>query len=521
MALNSSGPISLGGTTAGVSIEVELGGGGTTQISLNDANVRSLAGVSSGAIVMPTNFYGKSSAYYLIAFVEYQVDNSVAAGLTGVAIGPNGLWLSSAQSKPSGTPSGPYLVITPISSSGTFGSAFGTTPATPQGFTEAGYGSSGYGLNYNSSNGLLYNVLAVADNGSASPSFRGQNIEYLTTWNTSGSLQSHRLNQTNQSGYYYNNDYNMWSFVDSSGNFYLICNTQIRNSGCYCPYYYIVNISKFSSTLGFTSSIALGNPGISVYVMSAANLGNDGNLYVGLNASGVIVRLNTSLSITSSTYFTSSGLQNSPVSAVNADSSGNIIALYGLGQVLLSFNPSTLAINWIKNTNVGINTGGVCTASIAIDSSNNVYLLQYLTSNYQPYITKFNSSGTQQWQRRLNMSTISSSYPYPVSLQISGTQMFIGLGINSINYGSYMSYVAVLPTDGSKTGTYTLTSSVNITITYSDTSISGSPITWSTPGGTYTITSQSVYTLSTSTFSSSVSLGTSSPTALYSSVISI
>ena len=61
MTLNSSGPISLAGTTAGVSIEIENGGNGTTQISLNDAAVRTLAGVPSGAITMPTNFYGKSN----------------------------------------------------------------------------------------------------------------------------------------------------------------------------------------------------------------------------------------------------------------------------------------------------------------------------------------------------------------------------------------------------------------------------------------------------------------------------
>lgn len=61
MTMNSSGPISLAGTTAGQSIEIENGGNGTTQISLNDAAVRSLAGVPSGAITMPTNFYGKSN----------------------------------------------------------------------------------------------------------------------------------------------------------------------------------------------------------------------------------------------------------------------------------------------------------------------------------------------------------------------------------------------------------------------------------------------------------------------------
>jgi hypothetical protein len=63
--MNSSGPISLAGTTAGVSIEIENGGNGTTQISLNDTAVRSLAGVpgSGTTIIMPTNFYGKSNQF--------------------------------------------------------------------------------------------------------------------------------------------------------------------------------------------------------------------------------------------------------------------------------------------------------------------------------------------------------------------------------------------------------------------------------------------------------------------------
>ena len=61
MTLNASGPIILAGTTAGQSIEIELGGSGTAQISLNCTTVRTLAGVASGAIIMPTNFYGKSN----------------------------------------------------------------------------------------------------------------------------------------------------------------------------------------------------------------------------------------------------------------------------------------------------------------------------------------------------------------------------------------------------------------------------------------------------------------------------
>ena len=60
MTLNASGPISLAGSTAGQSIAVELGLSATGTISLNTASVRTLAGVASGAIIMPTNFYGKS-----------------------------------------------------------------------------------------------------------------------------------------------------------------------------------------------------------------------------------------------------------------------------------------------------------------------------------------------------------------------------------------------------------------------------------------------------------------------------
>ena len=74
MTLNSSGPISLAGATAGQSIAVELGLSSTGTISLNQANVRTLAGVPSGAIVMPTNFYGKSNTF------TYTMTSSTANG---------------------------------------------------------------------------------------------------------------------------------------------------------------------------------------------------------------------------------------------------------------------------------------------------------------------------------------------------------------------------------------------------------------------------------------------------------
>lgn len=84
MALNSSGPISLAGSTAGQSIALEINQGPTTQISLNDSAVRTLAGVASGAITMPTNFYGNLSGT-----ITYSLGGSGTAG-TGSSSGSVG-----------------------------------------------------------------------------------------------------------------------------------------------------------------------------------------------------------------------------------------------------------------------------------------------------------------------------------------------------------------------------------------------------------------------------------------------
>jgi len=59
MTLNSSGQISMGGSTTGQSINLELGQSATAQVSLNDGGLRSLAGVPSGQISL-NNFWGKA-----------------------------------------------------------------------------------------------------------------------------------------------------------------------------------------------------------------------------------------------------------------------------------------------------------------------------------------------------------------------------------------------------------------------------------------------------------------------------
>jgi len=61
MTLAASGTMSLAGTTSDRSVQVALGGDGSTQISMNDTAVRALAGEATGPVSM-NDFHGKSAA---------------------------------------------------------------------------------------------------------------------------------------------------------------------------------------------------------------------------------------------------------------------------------------------------------------------------------------------------------------------------------------------------------------------------------------------------------------------------
>jgi hypothetical protein len=117
MPLNPTGPISLGGNITGQSIGLELGGTGTTTISLNDVNVRALAEVPTGEITMPDNFYGKPSVFTpTIATTQQQLDLrtwALANGWNGTAelivtIGSNAYIWSDNVSIPALTISGSF-----------------------------------------------------------------------------------------------------------------------------------------------------------------------------------------------------------------------------------------------------------------------------------------------------------------------------------------------------------------------------------------------------------------------------
>lgn len=124
MALNNSGPISLGGSTSGQSIALEIGQSATAKISLNDANVRALANVSLGAITMPTNFYGKSVGP-LYNFPFGSSFRFTPCGATG-ALGPN--YATAIARYP--TEAYPWLLNTNFFNVVDYGKQIWTVPAT-------------------------------------------------------------------------------------------------------------------------------------------------------------------------------------------------------------------------------------------------------------------------------------------------------------------------------------------------------------------------------------------------------
>jgi hypothetical protein len=128
MTMNSSGPISLGGATTGQSINLEVGAPATSTVSLNDVIVRQLAGVVSGQIVVPTDFYGKSLASGWFAQYLYPPGTSYSTGVTTFDSDSN-FYLAATIA-----PAGNNGILTKVSGDDgliSFNNVYGFSPASP------------------------------------------------------------------------------------------------------------------------------------------------------------------------------------------------------------------------------------------------------------------------------------------------------------------------------------------------------------------------------------------------------
>lgn len=152
MTMNSSGPISLGGSVVGQSISLELGQPAIATISLG-GSARSLAQVPTGQIQMPTNFYGKSIQF----LVEYLLvgGGGGGGGHYGGGAGAGGYLTGNASLSLSTT----YSII--VGNGGTGGPDLSNASGTQGGNTSfnnitaigGGFGSGGFGGTIRGGNG--------------------------------------------------------------------------------------------------------------------------------------------------------------------------------------------------------------------------------------------------------------------------------------------------------------------------------------------------------------------------------
>ena len=140
--------------------------------------------------------------------------------------------------------------------------------------------------------------------------------------------------------------------------------------------------------------------------------------------------------------------------------------------------------------------------SVAIDSSDNVYVLGYTASagagSNDFLLAKYNSSGTIQWQRVLGGA--SGDRGYSVAIDSSDNVYVLGYTA-STGAGSNDFLLAKLPNDGSLTGTYEL-DGVNIVYAVSTLTAATSTLTASTSSLTAATSS---LTAATSTLTASTS----------------
>lgn len=186
---------------------------------------------------------------------------------------------------------------------------------------------------------------------------------------------------------------------------------------------------------------------------------------------------------------------------VAVDSSGNVYVcgstniVFGIYQLIIAKYNSSGTLQWQRLLDVG----GVGGYGVAVDSSGNSYAVGYSVGNF--VIAKYNTSGTIQWQRTMGGSGADNCYGAAVDL--SGNIYVCGNTDNN----SYDFLFAKLPSDGSKTGTYSVG---GYSVTYAASSFTDSASTLTS--------ASSVLTDTTSSLTSSASSLTDASTSLISSV---
>lgn len=304
--------------------------------------------------------------------------------------------------------------------------------------------------------------------------------------------------------------------VDSTGNAYVIGTSQGFSTSLGSQ---IAFLTKFDSSgtnqwsINFDSRTSTGS-GLAIdssnnILMSGYSTSGGGNNTVNQH---YVVKINSSgSSVWQVGVASSSGMVIGQ--GIALDSSDNIYltgghygSYYSLYSVKVNSGGSSVA--WGKVYDSSGSFGG----SVVVDSSGNSYTGSYTASGSDQLsvIIKHNSSGTLQWQRTFNKVNASDS-DYRTALHIDNTGDFYGVG-SATNTTDQDSVVYKLPSDGTKTGTYTVGGR---SIVYGSISLSTQAVTFiigSNPS--HTLTTGGINIASTPTFSVSDITATSSTTTI-------
>ncbi len=277
------------------------------------------------------------------------------------------------------------------------------------------------------------------------------------------------------------NDFGSGIAIDSSGNPHIAGATESVGFGSYDFYF-----ARMSPTGSIQSQRTIGRPaydyctGIGVDAADNIYLIGDSNW----STSGISDFLLVKISPTGSILWQRRmGGNNLTIGyRVAFDSSGNVYATghsnssgtFGNRDVILVKYNSSGSIQWQRRLGGSQNEQGI---AVATDSSGGVYVAGYTASTgaggEDVLIAKYDTSGTIQWQRVLggtgNERAESIAFDSMGNLFVLGETTSAGAGGRDL-------LLAVLPSDGSLTGTYVL-NGANITYAASSLSSAASTLT--------------------------------------------
>jgi hypothetical protein len=431
MALNSSGPLSFGGSTVGQSINLELGVSATAQASINSTAFRDLAGVPSGAISI-NNFYGKSSVTYwmrTLGATGYNTD-----GFSITTDSSNNVYQLGFVNSPGG--SGAFL--------GKYDTAGAVT--FQKRYKKVGVGDpTFYGVEM-ASDGGFYAGVQLQSNNTA-------NDIAVVKFDSSGNIvwQQYLFGSDGAQDFI-----GRQIAIDSSENIYVVGLSD--QSGAYRG---VLQKRDSSGTLQYQRQFAPNGSSYSLFYAVAVS-GN--SVYMAGNAAfsfgGVqAVLFKYSQSANSVVWDKSLGTSNTEEwVSCQVDSSENIYLLgntdtnLGIMSFLIAKYNSSGTLQWQRKLGTG-STNQTVPGQLALDSSNNVYVVGWNAGN-KIQIAKYDSSGAIQWQR--SISNTSGGVARAMTgrdISIRGDVMYISGEVTESTGGSFFLPIK-LPTDGSLTGTY-------------------------------------------------------------------